>query len=274
MGTTSYQSPPDLDADGRRAVARRHVPSDDGGDGVRQQVPLQLVRDPALAVIGTGADHDRADLFRQLLGQDEILLGEAPTRPGGDEGDGAEDLLLAQAERHRHVRGEFECLQNVVMPFLAARAPEEFVVHVGAPHRPAAAHDLHGRMDTLRVGRVRGAQLLGERSLVRIRVPRSHPSHLAVLVHDVDEAEIRHDGDRDPGEPLDHLAVVDDLGEHLGGQQEELVVAPGFEELLDQLLAFGRLRRRVQELPQVVADGVHELDLRGVRARAGDGSAS
>ena len=60
----------DLDADGRRPVTRRHVPSDDGGDGVRQQVPLQLVRDPAFAVIGTGVDHDRADLFRQLLGQD------------------------------------------------------------------------------------------------------------------------------------------------------------------------------------------------------------
>ena len=130
--------------------------------------------------------------------------------------------------------------------------PEELVVHVGAPHRPAAAHDLHGRVDALGVGRVRGAQLLGERALVRIRVPRRHPSHLAVLVLDVDEAEVRHHGDRDLGQPLDHFAVVDDLGEHLGGQEQELVVAPGLEELLDQLLALGRLRRRVQQLPQVV----------------------
>ena len=40
----------DLDADGRRQVASGDVPAADGGDGVGQQVALQLVRDPALAV--------------------------------------------------------------------------------------------------------------------------------------------------------------------------------------------------------------------------------
>ena len=110
----------DLDADGGRPVARRHVPSDDGGDGVGQQVPLQLVRDPPLAVVGTGPDDDRADLLGQLLGQAEVLLGEAAARPGGDEGDGAEDLLVAQAERHRDVRGEPEHLEDGVVPLVTA----------------------------------------------------------------------------------------------------------------------------------------------------------
>ena len=73
---------------------------------------------------------------------------------------------------------------------------------------------------------------------------------------------------------FDHLAVVDDLGEHLGGQQQELVAAPGLEQLLDQVLAFGRLRRRVQQLAQVAADRVHELDHRGVALSRGAGSAS
>ena len=105
----------DLDADGRRPVARGHVPAVDGRDGVGQQVALQLVRDPALAVVGAGPDHDRADLLGQLLGQAEVLLGEAAARAGGDEGDGAEDLLVAQAERHRHVGGEPERLEDVVV---------------------------------------------------------------------------------------------------------------------------------------------------------------
>ena len=111
----------DLDADGRRPVARRHVPSGDGGDGVGQQVPLQLVRDPPLAVVGAGADDDGADLLGQLLGQAEVLLGEAAARAGGDQGDGAEDLFVAQAERHRHVRGEAERLEDGVVALVAAR---------------------------------------------------------------------------------------------------------------------------------------------------------
>ena len=105
-------------------------------------------------------------------------------------------------------------------------------------------------------------------------MPGRHPTHLAVLVHDVDEAEVGHHGHRDPGQTIDHLAVVDDLGEHLGGQEQELVVAAGVEELLDQVLAFGRLRRRVQELPQVVAHGIHELDHRRVAFALDGGSAS
>ena len=119
-------------------------------------------------------------------------------------------------------------------------------------------------MDAVGVGRVRRAQLLGEGPLVRVGVPGGHASHLAVLVDDVDEAQIGHDRDRDLGQALHHLAVVDDLGEHLGRQQQELVAAPGLEQLLDQMLAFGGLRRRVQQLAEVVADRIHELDHRGI----------
>ena len=108
------------------------------------------------------------------------------------------------------------------------------------------------------------AQLLGERPLGRVRVPGRHPAHLAVLVLDVDEAEVGQHGDGDLGEALDHLAVVDDLGEHLGRQQQELVAAPGLEQLVDQLLALGRLGRRMQQLAEVATDGVHELDHRRV----------
>ena len=75
---------------------------------------------------------------------------------------------------------------------------------------------------------------------------------------------IGHHRHRDLGQALDHLAVVDDLGEDLGGQEQEFVAAPGLEEFLDQLLAFGRLGRRVQQLAEVVADGIHELDDRRV----------
>jgi len=110
-----------------------------------------------------------------------------------------------------------------------------------------------------RRGRVRGTHLLGERTLVGVGVPGRHPPHVAVLVLNVDEAEVSHHRHRDLGEPFDHLAVVDDLRQHLGGQEQELVVAPGFEELLDEMLTFRRLGRRVQELPQVVADRIHEL---------------
>ena len=85
----------DLDANGRWPVAGGHVPSCDGGDGVGQQVLLQLVRDPPLPVEVAGLDDDGADLVGQLLGQSEVLLGEAATRPGGDEGDRAEDLFVA-----------------------------------------------------------------------------------------------------------------------------------------------------------------------------------
>ena len=112
-----------LDADGRGQVARRDVPPLDGRDGVGQQVALQLVRDPPLAVVGAGPDHDGADLLGQLLGQAEVLLGEAAARPGGDEGDGAEDLLVAQAERHRHVGGEAERLEDVVVAVVPGWSP-------------------------------------------------------------------------------------------------------------------------------------------------------
>ena len=250
----------DLQADCGGVVAGGHVPAVDGRDGVRQQVPLELVRNPTLAVVGPGPDHDGADLRGQLLGQHEILLGEPAARAGRDEGDGAEDLLVAQAERHRDVGGEAERLQNGVMPLVPARGPEELVVHVGAPHRPAAPDDLHGRMGAGGVRRIRRTQLLGERPLVRVGVPGGHPPHAAVLVRNVDEAEVRHHRHRDLGEPFHHFAVVEDLRQHLGGQEEELVVAPGVEELLDEMLTFHRLGRRVQQLAEMVADRVHELD--------------
>ena len=264
MGMTSYQSPPTSTPTPAGLVARRDVPPVDGRDGVGQQVPLQFVRDPALAVEGPGPDHDGADLLGQLLGQSEIPLGEAATRAGGDQGDGAEDLLVAQAERHGHVRGEPERLEDGVVALVTARRTQEVVGHVGAPHRPAAAHDLHGGMGTLGIGWVRAAQLLGECPLVRVGVPGSHPPHLAVLVHDVDEADVGHDRDRDLGQTLHHLSVVDDLGQDLGRQKEELVAAPDLEELLDQLLPFGRLGGCVEELAELIADHVHQLDDRGV----------
>ena len=165
-----------------------------------------------------------------------------------------------QAERHGDVGRETEQLQNGVVPFVVARGPEELVVHVGAPHRLAAADHLNGRMGAPGLDRVRGAELLGERPLVRVGVPGRHPPHLAVLVHNVDEAEISHDRHRDLGQTLHHFAVVDDLGEHLGGQQQKLVAPPRLEELLDQVLAFGGLGRRVQQFAEVVADRIHELD--------------
>ncbi len=112
--------------------------------------------------------------------------------------------------------------------------------------------------------RVRGSQLLGERPLVRVGVPGRHPPHLAVLVRDVDEAEISHDRHRDLSQTLHHVAVVDDLGEDLGGQQQKLVAAPCLEELLDQVLAFGGLGRRVQQLAEVLAHRIHELNDGGV----------
>ena len=95
-------------------------------------------------------------------------------------------------------------------------------------------------------------------------MPGRHAPHLAVLVLDVDEAQVGHDGHRDLGQALDHLAVVDDLGEDLGRQEQELVAAPRLEELLHQLLALGRLGGRMQQLAEVAADGVHQLHHRGV----------
>ena len=73
----------DLDADRRRPVARRDVPAADGRDGVGQQVALQLVRDPPLAVVRPGPDHHRADLLGQLLGQARgpARRSGGPTRP-------------------------------------------------------------------------------------------------------------------------------------------------------------------------------------------------
>ncbi len=250
---------PDLDTDAGRPVTGGDVPAADGWDGVGQQVPLQLVGDPALAVEGPGPDDDRAHLLGQLLGQPEVSLGEATARPGGDEGDGPEDLLVAQAERHGDVGGEAERLEDGVVAFVPARRPEELVVHLGTPHRLAAPDHLHGRMHASGFGRVRGAQLLGERPLVRVGVPGRHPPHLSVLVRDVDEAQVGHDRHRDLGQTLHHFAVVDDLREHLGGEEEELVAPPRLEELFDQMLTFGGLGRRVQQLAEIVAHGVHEL---------------
>ena len=153
------------------------------------------------------------------------------------------------------------------MPFVPARRPQELVVqsalHMDLPLRMTSIVGC----DAPGLGRVRGAQLLGERPLVRVGVPGRHPPHLPVLVLDVDEAQVGHDRDRDLGQALHHIAVVDDLGEHLGRQQQELVAPPRLEELVDQLLALGRLGRGVQQLAQVLADRIHELDDRGVRSR-------
>ena len=264
MGTTSYQSPPTSMPDRRGQVAGRDVPALDARDGVGQHVALQLVGDPALAVVGPGPADDRADLRGQLLGHAEVLLGEAAPRPGRDEGDRAEHALGAQPERDGHVRGETELLEDGVVPVVPAGRLQEPVVHERAPHGLAAAHDLDDRMGAAGVGRVLVAQLLGQRPLAGVGVPGGHPLHLPVLVLDVDQAQVRHHRDRDLGQALHHLAVVDDLGEHLRRQEQELVAPPGLEELVDQLLALGGLGRGVQQLAQVTADRIHELDDRGV----------
>ena len=120
------------------------------------------------------------------------------------------------------------------------------------------------RMDPGRVGRIRVAELLGERSLRRVRVPGRHAAHPSVLVLDVDETEVGQDGDGDLGEAFDHLAVVGHLREHLRGEQQELVSLPGLEELVDELLALGRLGRGMQQLAEVATDGVHQLHHRGI----------
>ena len=167
-------------------------------------------------------------------------------------------------ERHRHVRGEAEQLQDLVVPIVAARLAQELVGHVVAPPRPSAPHDLDHRVQALGIGRVHRAQLLGERALFGVGVPRGHAPDRAVLLGDVDDAQVGEHGDRDLGQPLDHVAVVEDLGEHLCGEEEELVAPPLLEELVQQPFALGHLGRGVQQLAQVPADGVHQLDDREV----------
>ncbi len=105
---------------------------------------------------------------------------------------------------------------------------------------------------------------LGQGALLGVGVPGRHAPHLAVLVLDVDDAEVGHDRDRHLGQAFDHLSEVDDLGEDLRRQQQELVAAPALEELLDEMLALGRQGGGMEELAQVPADRVHELDDRGV----------
>ena len=72
----------DLDADARRAGSAPRRPSRMmARDGVGQHVALQLVRDAPLPVVGPGTADHGADLFGQLLGQAEVLLGEPASRP-------------------------------------------------------------------------------------------------------------------------------------------------------------------------------------------------
>ncbi len=77
-------------------------------------------------------------------------------------------------------------------------------------------------------------------------MPGRHAAQLTVLVGNVDEAQVGKDWHGDLGEPYDHLVVLGNLGQHLGGQQEELVAAPGLEQFVDQMFALGGQGRRVQ----------------------------
>ena len=114
-------------------------------------------------------------------------------------------------------------------------------------------------------------QFLGERPLRRVGVPGGHAPHLAVLVLDVDEAQVGENRHGHLRQSLDHVAVVGHLGKHLGRQEQELVAPAGLEQLFHQLLALVRLGRGVQQFAEVVADRVHELDDGGVAALARGG---
>ena len=184
-----------------------------------------------LLFVPAGGGDDARDAGGQLLGQRQVRTLEPATGPGRHERDGPEDLVDAE-QRDAHERDEAELLDQLEVPLVPGRGPQERVGHGGRPARPPGAHDLTGRVLDVVAGGVALLELPHERRLGRVGTHGGHPADPVVGLLHVDQAHVGEAGHSDGGQPLEGVDVARSVGQNRGGvEQERLALALGVEKL-------------------------------------------
>ncbi|AYN36745.1 hypothetical protein DUI70_6251 [Streptomyces albus] len=187
----------------------------------RQQVPLHVLGDPALALVELGVVHRETRPAGDVVDQGQIGRAERPLLVGAADGERADDPPAGAA--HRPQRGDHRRVHaggaEEVLLDLGERGVRRHRVVLGA-HQDGgpAAQRLGERHPGGPGGRGQRAEELLHVDVLAVPVAdHGDPAHLALLADQVDHRPVRQSGHDQADQRPQRLVGVQGGGEHGGG---------------------------------------------------------
>ncbi len=218
----------------RRAIQRRRRPAGHARQAAGQQARLQRARDVrALGVQARVLDR-RAGAARELLGERDVGLAEAPARFGADERQRPDDLA---GGRHRDDdrAAQADAAQQLEMLGVLGRGGEHPGGHVVDDLGLAVAQDLGGTGGRVDRRRVALADAPGEGDLAGVDVRDGDGAQVAAAVGHAHRAPIGQLGHRQLGDLLQRALVVQRRRQQLARAREHALRELGALDLGDVL---------------------------------------
>ena len=201
-------------------VERLHLDAGDLRQRLRQQRPLQGVRDPGSLGVETRVLHGGAGAPAEPHGESEIGLRQASARTGGDERDRAQ-RPCRRGQRHDDHGGCLHLAQQLQMRAVARVGGEGIRLDVRVEARLPAADHLRHPPGIIRRGVVAAVEFFRQRDLARVGVMNGHAFDLPALAQYVDGAPVGDLRDGQARDLLQRLGVIHRGGEHAAGLGHE-----------------------------------------------------
>ncbi len=157
----------------------------------RQKAPLQNVGGAQGGVVPAGVVHHRCHLLRQPFGEGDVVRFETAGRR--HDRDRAQDLATGE-EGNDEIGTESQLLDQRKMVGVVRGLAKEVVAHFLRPARSAGSDHVDDRVPAPSIGWVATAQSVNQRLPDRVAVERDHPYDLALVIDDIDEADVAEGG--------------------------------------------------------------------------------
>ena len=198
----------------RRAIQRGRRPAGHARQAAGQQARLQRAGDVRALGIQARVLDRRPGPPRELLGERDVGIVEAPARFRADQRQRAEDLT-AGGHGDDDPAAQADAAQQLEMLLVLRRRGEHLVGDVVADLRDPVAQDLGGAAGSVDRRRVALADAAGERDLLGIDVGDGDGAQEAVAVGHAHRAPVGELGHRELGDLLQRALVVQRRGQQL-----------------------------------------------------------